>query len=177
MFKMRSLLVAGVVLGVLVFGVTTVHGIWWWNAKFDVGGSMISTRWSVNDPNGSQDYHASITLTLPRDAGDVRIIAQKRNETVDLQYSKKLKCSGGKMQARVQYNVVAQDDGVGGVPDGDRVRVRVVTRNRTLASGEGDLGKDIGLKFKSRCFLAGPSSSLSCSPSSLPNIIRRWGQG
>ena len=31
-------LVAGVVLGVLVFGVTTVHGIWWWNAKFDVGG-------------------------------------------------------------------------------------------------------------------------------------------
>jgi len=101
---MKALAISVVVLGALLFGAVVANAGWGWNAKIDVGGTVISTQWEVDAKGG---YNAQITVTVPKKAKISLVDIASDVETVELRHSKKLRCTESGIEASVKYEFEA----------------------------------------------------------------------
>ena len=82
MWRFKSGIALGVMVGVLIFGATIAYGSWWWNSHIDVEGVDVRTIWTVtDDPEGENNYHTDIVVRLPVNA-EAEIKSQAETETV-----------------------------------------------------------------------------------------------
>ena len=113
MWRMKVSAISLVVLGALIFGSVVAYAGWSWNAKVDIGGTKISTSWTVdNDKNGAADYHAEITIEVPNNV-DWKVIKVAPREAVNVVPNGDLKCSDGVINAVVTYVITNVGDGDG----------------------------------------------------------------
>ena len=128
MWRFRTILILGVMVGALIFGATVAHGYWYWNAQFEVENVDARSIWMVNgDEDGSENYHADIIVSLPKNVDTVIDYQTTAHETISFKYVKKLKCTSTGIQAKVKIKVtpLAGADGTSATlnvtPDGQLV--------------------------------------------------------
>ena len=143
MWRMKVTAISLVALSALIFGSVVAYAGWGWNARVDVGGSLISTQWTVTgDEDGAADYKAKITITVPNEAeASVVEAAQNRTETVKIVHSDDLECTAdGMINAMVSYKVSHR----GGGDAGENVEVEVSeVDGGALGSNTGSLKETI----------------------------------
>ena len=140
MWKFRTMVVFGVMVGVLVAGASVAYGKWWWNAELDVEGTTVKTRWAVaGDPRGRENYNAEIEVSVPPGA-NVDVVSQTPEETVEVRTSSILDCRRHGIEAVVIYDIEAKAHA-----RGSRVRVSVTADDRIVARGRGKIGDPISL--------------------------------
>ena len=130
MWRIRALVLLGVLVGMLIFGAVGVYAGWYWNSQTDVEGTSLRTIWTVvGDEKGSENYHADINIALPEGAqiGDL-VVAP--TETLTFSTDSELDCDNDGLEAVVTFNVTG---------DGPRKKVRV-----TITADGKNIGRDIG---------------------------------
>ena len=140
MWKIRSLVVLVVLVGVLVFGAVVAHGGWWWNTSIDVEGVEVRTFWTVeDDPDGATNYHTKIRIDLPKVAS-AEVVEKADTESVKLKAKHGLGCLSEGIEAKVTYKVKPQDGAIG-----KDVKVWVTADDQLLGEKTGKVGKKIKL--------------------------------
>ena len=116
MWRMKVTAVSLVVLGALIFGSVVAYAGWGWNAEVNIGGSGIHTYWTVeNDEDGSTDYRARITVTIPKEAdASIVEVAPNRIEKVRILHSGDLECTPEGIMVNVVYKVTHKGGSGGG---------------------------------------------------------------
>lgn len=105
MWRLRSVVILGVLAGMLVFGAAVAYGSWWWNAQVDVEGVKIRTIWTVlDDETGEQDYGAKIIIYKPEDA-KARLLSKEPNERVRIKDKETLDCLAEGIELKVKSRV------------------------------------------------------------------------
>ena len=140
MWRLRSLVVLGILAGVLIFGATVAYAKWHWNARIDVEDTLIRTVWAVDEIGSPEDYHASIVVTLPYEAevGDIELLP---NEDVVIRRHGGLECHDDGIEAKIEYRVKALKEAKGNLVD-----VTIVTIDgQVLGEKTGKIGKKIKL--------------------------------
>ncbi len=121
---------------------------WGWNAKINIGGVKVSTRWSVtNDEHGASRYRTKIVLTIPAKVDASIYELSPEMETVEIARDDALMDRGHNLEARVEFTVAPNH-----LADGRHVEVAVVRLDgddhqgeQVLASGSGPVGTEISL--------------------------------
>ncbi len=157
MWRLRSLVVLGVLTGVLVFGASITQGAWYWNAWYwnawywnangSAEGVNFTTAWNVV-PAGSDteidgdelNYHATIEIRVPKEA-DFTLIEQADTETVKLKKVGRLECKVDGIEAEVIYRVKPLEGALG-----DVVKVWASADEQILEKASGDLKDKIELE-------------------------------
>ncbi|MBF8267142.1 MAG: hypothetical protein HW388_650 [Dehalococcoidia bacterium] len=151
MWRIRSLAVLGVLVGMLLFGATVAYAGWYWNARVNVEGTTVRTIWSVaGDNDGSNNYAAAIGILLPEGA-QATLISKVDQETVTIGTDPSLECDSEEIEGVVTYNVTPLTKEVGRM-----VRVTVKADGVSIGQGVGRLGEDI------RVDVSIPVESASC---------------
>ncbi len=138
MWRMKSMMVLGVVAAVFVLGAVVAYGHWWWNSQIDVEGADVRTVWTVTDDT-EDDYTTVITVALPPDAV-AEIIEVASNEVVTLITDDDLHCRASTIDAQVTYVVTA-----GPTATGTEAEVWVTADGVELGRKTGGLGVAIHL--------------------------------
>ena len=139
MWRIRALVLLGVLVGMLIFGAVGVYAGWYWNSQTDVEGTSLRTIWTVvGDEKGSENYHADINIALPEGAqiGD-SVVAL--TETLTFSTDSELECDDDGLEAVVTFNVI--DDG-----PGKKVRVTITADGKNIGRDIGNLGEEIVVK-------------------------------
>ncbi len=140
MWKLRALVVSGVLAGIMVVGLAVAVAGWSWNAELDVEGTETHVNWTViDDADGSAYYTADINVDVPNEA-QASVVSSSPNETVSIGHSKKLSCTANGIESKVTVNV---SDLPGA--DGDQAMVTVYAGSNILGSNTGRVGKNIKL--------------------------------
>ena len=140
MWKFRSVIMLGVLVGVLVVGASVAYGKWWWNAEIDVEGTSLRTEWRVTgDPKGAANYEAKIRLSLPEGA-HAEVLSQTPDESVAIVADPFLECRADGIEAVVTYDVAP----LGG-RQGARVKVSVTVDGEVVGKAAGRIGDPISL--------------------------------
>ena len=141
MWRLRSLLVVGIVAIVLLVGTVVVYaGEWWWNAQINVEGADVRTQWTV-DTGGTNDYHADIEVRLPLNA-DAALVSRSVTETAVIERIGSLKCESDGVEARVRWRVTP----LGTVAEDSEVQVTITSDGSYVDSDTGGLGKWLELQ-------------------------------
>ena len=141
MWRMRLLVLAAVLVGMLAFGAIAVYAGWYWNAQIDVEGVDLRTQWTVtDDPDGQNNYQARIVVKVPNDA-DASVVAQANSERVVLNHTGGLECGGDGIEIQVDY-VILPVDGASGT----QVEVSVTANGAVIGSGTGTVDDNIKLR-------------------------------
>jgi hypothetical protein len=143
MWKIKSLAITVVLLGVLAFGAVAVHAGWYWNSAINVEGVEVRTRWTVDggaDPAAADDYLAFIGLSLPKGAS-AEVVEVAANVELSLtEASKKYKCYANGIDARVEYSINPLP-GSGG----KQAQVTVTADGLVVGEATGKLGRTIAV--------------------------------
>ncbi len=140
MWKIKSLAITVVLLGVLVFGAVAVHAGWYWNSAIDVEGVEVRTRWTVDggaDPVAADDYAAFIELSVPKGAYAQVVEVAANIELSVAEASPKYKCHADGIDAQAQYTVFGLN-GAGG-----KVQVTVTADGLVVGEATGRIGRTI----------------------------------
>ena len=122
MWRLRSLVVLGVLVGVLIFGSVLAQGAWYWNAWYwnawywnaegSGEGVDFRTAWNVADDQTDEsidgdefNYHATIELRVPQGADFTLMAANAAVETVSLIEDPSLECKADGVESEVAYEV------------------------------------------------------------------------
>jgi hypothetical protein len=149
MRRAKTLLVAAVALGALLFGAAVVHAGWSYNAHVNVENAKLGLGWAVTDDvNAAADYSAVITVTLPEGA-NATVGKVSPNETVVLNSSAALLCQTDGIEANVAYRVSPLSGA-----NGTQVAVTIATvagqkpatTGDVLGAGTGQVGEDISIR-------------------------------
>ncbi len=137
MWRMKTIAISVVVLGALLFGAVVAYAGWSWNAEVDIEGTTVSTAWSVAK-GGKAQYHAAITVTVPRDAS-VNVVEVASSETVNVVHTEEA-CTGGVINTVVTYLIT-------GTGHGDEVSVSVnqTDGDQNYGSATGTVGTPISV--------------------------------
>ena len=139
MWRMKALAISVVVLGALLFGAVVAFAGWTWNAKVDVGGTVISTAWNVD---GANEYKAKIKVSVPEEADLALVEIASDVERVKLRHDDDLNCTADGIETTVEYKIKPKS----GHTAGEAVTVTVsVVGGEQLASAVGVLKKTITL--------------------------------
>ncbi len=157
MWRIRSLVILGVMVGALILGATVAQGAWYWNAWYwnawywnaegSGDGVDFRTAWTVV-PAGSDEsidgdelnYHATIQVRVPKEA-DFSIVEQAGTETATLKRVGNLDCKADGIEAEVIYRVEPLEGA-----QGDLVKVWVTADGHLLDEETGPLDKRIKLE-------------------------------
>ncbi|MBI2871911.1 MAG: hypothetical protein HYY00_01830 [Chloroflexi bacterium] len=136
---MRRLCMVGVAMVATLLVTTSVAlGDWVWNAQLNVEGADVHTVWSVDDPDGANNYRANIQFSYPKGA-DVTLVGQLTDkEKVVLLATDKLVRTADGVQVQASYRVAALNGATG-----KTVTVTLVADGVALASAQGGLGQSI----------------------------------
>ena len=140
MWRLRSLVVLGVLAGTLILGAMVAQGSWWWNSTVDVEGSELRTIWEVVDgADNPYSYTADFTVSVPKMA-NATLVQQSTNETITIKKSKKLSCLSDGIQVGVSGTVSASN----GAP-GTQAKIILVdvASGSILSQSTGPLGQSI----------------------------------
>ena len=140
MWRIRALVLMGVLVGMLIFGAVGVYAGWYWNSQTDVEGTSLRTIWTVvGDEKGSENYYANLNIALPEGAeiGD-SVVAP--SETLTFSSDSELGCDNDGLEAVVTFNVIG--DG-----PGKKVRVTITADGKNIGRDIGDLGEEIVVKI------------------------------
>ena len=148
MLRLKFAIALTVLVGVLIFGATAAHGLWWWNSQIDVEGTVVRTIWTVVDDQTEQpidhemdNFHARIKVKLPKKAR-VEILKSVKYETVILKKSKNLECKSDGIEAKFIYRVSSL-----GHVDANKVVVTLMTAGgEYIGSATGHIGENIKLQ-------------------------------
>ena len=141
MWKLKATVIAGVLIGAAIFGATVAYGSWWWNAQIDVEGVDVRTIWTVvDDPEGSENYHAKIQVRLPRGA-KAELVSQAKTETVVFARGRSLKCTDDGIQAKVKYKVKPLEGA-----EGKHVDVTVTADGEVVGHNTGKVNRTVKVK-------------------------------
>ena len=139
MWRIRALVLLGVLVGMLIFGAVGVYAGWYWNSQTDVEGTSLRTIWTVEgDEDGSQNYHADINIALPEGA-QIGSPVVALTETLTFSTDSELECDDDGLEAVVTFNVI--DDG-----PGKKVRVTITADGKNIGRDIGNLGEEIVVK-------------------------------
>lgn len=136
-------------MGVFISG--SAFAGWGWNAKTEIGGVKVSTRWSVTaDKHGASRYRTKIVLTVPPKVDASIYELSPEMETVEITRDNALRDRGHNLEARVGFTVAPNHHAAHSV--GCHVEVAVVRLDgddcqgeQVLASGSGPVGTEISL--------------------------------
>ncbi|MCH8086517.1 MAG: hypothetical protein IIC81_01555 [Chloroflexi bacterium] len=64
MWRIRALVLMGVLVGMLIFGAVGVYAGWYWNSQTDVEGTSLRTIWTVVGDEGAARI-TMLSLTPP----------------------------------------------------------------------------------------------------------------
>ena len=140
MLRLRSLVVVGVLAGIMVFGATVALGSWWWNSRIDIQGSELRTVWEVPDHVGDDlayYYNADFVVKVPKKAS-AQVIELGSNETVKIKKSRELSCKNGNIEVRVNGTI-----NVAPGASGTQGKITLVVNGVTVSEKVGALGKRI----------------------------------
>ena len=138
MWRIRALVLMGVLAGMLIFGAVGVYAGWYWNSQTDVEGTSLRTIWTVvGDEDGSEDYHAAINIALPEGAQIGSSIVAS-TETVTFSSDSELDCDYDGLEAVMTFNVIG--DG-----PGKKVKVTITADGKLIGVDIGDLGENIAV--------------------------------
>ena len=141
MWRVKSGIALGVMVGVLIFGAAIAYGSWWWNSHIDVEGVDVRTIWTVtDDPEGEKHYHTDIVVRLPVNA-EAEIKSQAETETVHLVADPQLKCLPNGIQSIVHYVVHPLEGAIG-----TEVAVLVTADDHPIGSNTGGLNQVISVR-------------------------------
>ena len=141
MWRTRSIVVLGVLAGVLIFGAVAAYAGWQWNAALDVNGSELRTVWEITDSNESlYSYSADFRVLVPKKA-DATIIEQATNETVTIKKTKKMKCLSNGTEVEVKATI---DAGPGAT--GTQAKVTLYEDGVAISQKSGAVGQTITQK-------------------------------
>ena len=143
MWRIKSLAITVVLLGVLVFGAVAVHAGWYWNSAINVEGVEVRTQWTVDggiDPATADDYMAFIALALPVGASAEVVEVASNVELSLTEASSKYKCHANGIDAQVQYTVVLLP-GSGG----KQVQVTVTADGQVIGEANGRVDRPISV--------------------------------
>ena len=142
MWKIKSLAITVVLLGVLAFGAVAVHAGWYWNSAIDAEGVEVRTRWTVDggaDPAAADDYYAWIEFSVPKGAVAQVVEVAANVELSITQASPKYKCHANGIDAQVEYTV----GGLNGA--GGQVQVTVTADGLVVGEATGKVGRSIAV--------------------------------
>ena len=140
MWKLRTLVVSGVLTAIMVVGLAVAYAGWSWNTEIDVEGVPTHVNWTVIDDQANpQNYLANIVFKLPKKA-TVNSVQVNTNETVTIKHVKKLKCKSNGIQSKSIVTVNPANSSAVGM-------IALVTvyagDNNLLGQGVGMLGSKI----------------------------------
>lgn len=134
---MRKLYTLGLLAGLAMwlFIIPAAAGGWFWNAQLDVEGTEVHLVWSVDDPDGANNYRANNGFSYPRGI-DVTVVALlTENEKVYLTPSKKLATTDGGIEVQARFHIVS----LNGAND-KTVSVAITAGGQQIASAQGSVG-------------------------------------
>ncbi len=143
MWKIKSLAITVVLLGVLAFGAVAVQAGWYWNSAIDVEGVEVRTKWTVDagaDPAAADDYIAFIELSVPKGAYAQVVEVAGNVELSVADASPNYKCHANGIDARAQY-VVMGLNGAGS----NQVQVTVTADGQAVGQATGKVGRTISV--------------------------------
>ena len=143
MWRIKSLAVIVVLLGVLVLGAVAVHAGWYWNSAINVEGVDVRTRWTVDggaDPAAADDYYAFIELSVPKGASAEVVATATNVEASVTEASPKYKCHVNGIEAKAKYGIAALDGA-----DGTQVQVTVTADGQVVGEATGKVGRSVAL--------------------------------
>ena len=140
MWRLRSLVVLGVLAGVMIFGAVVAQGGWYWNSKIDVEGVELRTIWEVTDQGDYVYYYtADFQVTVPKNA-TATIVEQAANETVTIAHSKKLNCAANGIETTGKAKVSALAGATG-----SQAKITLTADGVVVAEKTGKIGKRMTL--------------------------------
>ena len=87
---------------------------WDWNAKTNIGGVKVSTRWSVtDDKHGASRYRTKIVLTVPAKIDASIYESSPEFETVEIARDNALRNRGHNLEAIIGFTVAPNHHAVG----------------------------------------------------------------
>ena len=139
MWRIRALVLLGVLAGMLIFGAVGVYAGWYWNSQTDIEGTSLRTIWTVEgDEDGSQNYHADINIALPEGAQRGSPVVAL-TETVTFSSDSELDCDDEGLEAIVTFNVTGDGPGT-------KVKVTITVDGIVIEEDKGHLGEEIEVK-------------------------------
>ena len=138
MLRLKSVVVLGVLAGVMAFGAMVAQGSWWWNSTVDVEGHELRTVWEVLDETGcAYCYEGDVVVWVPKKA-NASVVEVATNETVRVRKTKNLSCTSEGIEVQVDATV----DPLAGAT-GSQAQITLIVDGLTASVSTGAVGAKI----------------------------------